>query len=160
METSGSLQDLNPIVLPDPVGLLPLAPGWQLLLAVIAALALWQAWKYWLKRRANVYRREALRELDQVTHPQAIPDLLKRAALSAYRRQDIAALTGTDWHRFLDRSAGMTQFGKDCGQWLDQAAYGDPSLTAQQFTALRGATKTWLIQHHELPPVNPGREFT
>lgn len=157
METSGSLQDLNPIVFPEPVGLLPLAPGWQLLLTVAAAFMIWLAWKRWLKWRANVYRREALRELEQISHPRAIPDLLKRAALSAYRRQDIAALTGAEWHRFLDRSAGMEQFGKDCGRWLDQAAYGDPSLTTRQFTALREATRTWLARHQELPPGDPER---
>ena len=30
-QAEGNLQNLNPLVLPDPVGLLPLAPGWKIM---------------------------------------------------------------------------------------------------------------------------------
>lgn len=146
-DQSGSLQDLHPIVSPEPVGLLPLAPGWQVLLAIIAFFVLWQAWKLWLKRRANQYRRQAIRELDQLDGATGIPDLLKRAALSAFNRQEIAALTGSDWHQFLDRSARMDRFTGSCGAWLDAVAYGDDALTADQISELQAAARTWLAEH-------------
>lgn len=147
MASSGSLQDLNPIILPDAVGILPLAPGWQVLLTIAGLTLLWQAWKYWLAWRANRYRREALQELQRLERPRDLPDLLKRTALSAFARSDIAALSGPEWHRFLDQSAGLDQFTGACGAWLDQLAYGDPALTPEQYDNLLEASRTWLKQH-------------
>ena len=39
-QAGGNLQNLNPIVVPDPVGLLPLAPGWKALLVLLLLAAL------------------------------------------------------------------------------------------------------------------------
>lgn len=147
MASSGSLQDLNPIVLPEAVGILPLAPGWQVLLTIAGLVVLWLAWKHWLGWRANQYRREALRELEHLERPRDLPDLLKRAALSAFQRSDIAALSGPEWHRFLDQSAGLDRFSGTCGPWLDQLAYGDLSLTPDEYDHLREASKAWLARH-------------
>lgn len=146
-DTSASLQNLNPIVSPEAVGLLPLAPGWKILLTVIALLVFWQLWKRWLLWRANRYRREALRELERLEGVAGIPDLLKRAALSAFERPDIAALTGPVWHQFLDHSAGMDRFSGSCGAWLDTAAYAEASLSSDQARALHDAARLWLTNH-------------
>jgi len=54
---------------------------------------------------------------------QQLPALLKRAALAAWPREDVAALSGAGWHRFLDRTAATNLFSSGAGEILDQLAY-------------------------------------
>jgi hypothetical protein len=143
----GSLQNLNPIVMPDPVGWWPLAPGLQVLLAVLALGMGVLAWRRWLAWRDDRYRREALRELASMTDLALLPSLLKRAALSAYPRERVAALHGADWHRFLDESAGLDRFATGCGATLDRLAYGGGAADEADAQALRDAARAWLQRH-------------
>jgi hypothetical protein len=143
----GSLQNLNPIVLPDPVGWLPLAPGLQSLLVLLALALLVLIWRRWLAWRDNRYRREALRELAAMTNLAGLPSLLKRAALSAYPRERVAAINGAEWHRFLDESAGFDRFVSGCGEPLDRLAYGGPLPDENDAQALREAARAWIEQH-------------
>ena len=92
MNDSGSLQNLNDIVVPGPVAWWPPAPGWYVM-AALAILALaWLAWNRWRIWNRNRYRREALQSLariratDSAEGAQALPELLKRAALTAWPR--------------------------------------------------------------------------
>jgi hypothetical protein len=156
MSDPASLQNLHDIVVPPPVAWWPPAPGWYAVVAVgLAALALlaYHSWKRW---RRNRYRGEALRELGRLreTKRQAdlrqLPVLLKRAALSAWPRNDVAALVGEDWHRFLDESGQMDCFTSGVGDTLDCLAYasGSASLpTPDQATAALDAAEQWLKQH-------------
>lgn len=144
---SGSLDQLNPIVAPDAVGLLPLAPGWQVLLVVFAVAIFLVAWRRWLAWRDDRYRREALRLLDRMPDAAGIPDLLRRAALSAFPRARVAPLTGPAWHRFLDETAGQDLFSGEAGAWLDRLAYGGAPLDAVQGRRLEAAARTWLRTH-------------
>jgi hypothetical protein len=143
----GSLQNLNPIVMPDLVGWWPLAPGLQLLLVVIALAMGVLAWRRWLAWRDDRYRREALRELASLSDLALLPSLLKRAALSAYPRERVAPLHGAAWHRFLDESAGFDRFATRCGDLLDQLAYGGGAPSESDAQALREAARAWLKQH-------------
>jgi len=149
--TAGRLSNLNPIVPPDPVGVLPLAPGLQVLLVILLLAFFVLAWRRWLAWRDNRYRREALRALRALPDDRGIPDLLRRAALSAYDRERVAPLLGAAWHRFLDETAGQTLFSGACGARLDQLSYGGGSATdptpASAPLSLREAATRWLKTH-------------
>ena len=101
-----SLDNLRDIVELAPVPWWPPAPGWWVLLtlAVVAssvvALRVWRAW------RAGAYRRAALSEVASATQVAAIADVLKRTALVAYPRTEVASLSGSAWSEWLAKTGG------------------------------------------------------
>jgi hypothetical protein len=157
MNPTDPLDQLRDIHLPDPVDWWPPAPGWWLLLllAVIAiGLILRQLI---LRHRARAYRRAAALELEHIIQTwqrhqndllclQQINKLLKRVALQAFPRTDVASLYGDDWARFLDL------------QWQrpPAAAFADTDLAAAVYSQqgqpcdvelIRKLTSSWLDQH-------------
>jgi len=101
-----SLDNLREIILPPPVPWWPPAPGWWLLFAAIALTALAFAFRLFRRWRANAYRRAALRELAIAGDVTAIAEILKRTALVAYPRKDVAALSGAAWLAWLAETGG------------------------------------------------------
>jgi len=156
MNETGSLQNLNDIVVPAAVPWWPPAPGWYVLaagLAMVLAVVLIR----WLRaRRRNLYRRLALRELAGIRQDPSdqtlltLPQLLKRTALAAWPRDRVAALSGAEWHRFLDESAGMDLFQSGAGEVLDRLAYPlSPARLPPQRESSRllDAAEHWLKNH-------------
>ena len=147
----GSLQNLNDIVVPATVPAWPPAPGVYLLLLVALVIVAWLAVRWIQRWQRNRYRREALRELARVRGSADaatnLPRLLKRAALSAWPRERIAALNGEAWHRFLDQSAGMSRFCDGAGEILDRLAYGGAACTEPEMRLVLDAAETWLRRH-------------
>lgn len=120
--------------MPEPISWWPPAPGWWALVVVIililAALVWWRVRRR--RRRAAAY--QATRELtrlhaawaeggDAATFVRDLSKLLRRFALAAYPRREVAALTGEDWLRFLDRHGGDGQFHDGPGRVLAEAPY-------------------------------------
>lgn len=102
--------DLRDIHLPDGLPWWPLAPGWWLLLLVLAMLSV-LSWWYW-RRHRNPLRRASLRELARLRDahsagadaPQILADvsmLLRRIAISRLGRTQVAGLTGEHWQACL-----------------------------------------------------------
>jgi hypothetical protein len=156
MNDTGSLQNLNDIVLPGPVPWWPLAPGWYVLFAVLAVALVYLAGRWWNARSQNRYRRQALAELaairrDQNTGSlQQLPVLVKRAALAAWPREQVASLNGPAWHRFLDASAGGGQFGAGAGATLDRLAYRTHRTdehSQEDLEQVLAAAEFWLKHH-------------
>lgn len=156
MNESGSLQNLNDIVLPGPVPWWPPAPGWYVLAGMVGVALLVQIIRWWLKQRRNRYRNQALAELSAIRREgtgealQKLPALIKRAALAAWPRQQVAELNGAKWHRFLDESAGMKRFSKGAGSTLDWLAYGTPrngTPSQADLERLLDAADTWFRTH-------------
>ncbi len=102
-----SLHNLREIILPPPVPWWPLAPGWWLLFAAIAVAALAFAFRLFRWWRVNAYRRAALRELAIAGDVTAIAEVLKRTALVAYPRKNVAALSGAAWLAWLAETGGQ-----------------------------------------------------
>jgi hypothetical protein len=136
-QDSASLQNLRDIVVPDPPPLWPPAPGiWVLLaiaLAVVAALVL----LWWRARARNAYRRAGLALLQTARTSHDVNIILKRVALAAWPRPDVAPLYGDDWAAFLDGSCRRSRFSS-LGT-IDDA--GEPS---RQLTR---SARTWILNH-------------
>jgi len=126
------LELMHGLVMPEPVAWLPQTPGWWIVLGWILAMLFLLAWQFARRRRRNRYRRDALAELKAIAaqpelgpaeSAQRIAALLKRTALVAYPREDVAALYGDDWAGFLKQSAGNDRQIADAADRLAAAAY-------------------------------------
>jgi len=167
MNTSTSLQNLHDIVVPTPPSWFPPAPGWYALGFTVLILLGFLLLRWYRHYQRNRYRRLALYELDQLqkqwreNQPPArwlpqLPVLIKRTALAAYGRQQVAALSGQQWLDFLDRTAGKTRFNNASGQRL--LAYSYAPLTSiqadqQHIQELFSLCRSWLLKHR-LPAEN------
>ena len=143
---------MHGLVMPEAVPWLPQSPGWWIVLGWLLAVLFLAAWQVVKRRRRNRYRREALAELraieaesgiDTARSAQRIAAVLKRTALVAYPRQDVAGLYGAEWARFLTESAGNDRQIAEASDDLAAAAYRpgvDPS-------ALGRPARRWIRRH-------------
>ena len=150
MQDPADLSRLNDIVTPPPVPWWPPAPGWWILgAALLAAIAI-LSWAALLHYRRNAYRRAALAEIDaigKVNDPAsaaALSAVLKRVALVAYPRSDVASLTGSAWLSFLDRTGATGDFSHGPAAGLAKAAFGAPIGDSD---AVLAAARRWVAQH-------------
>lgn len=138
---------LNQLVMPAepaPVPMVPQTWGWIVLALILLAFLAYGLWRYLRHRRDNAYRRAALRLLDTCgDDPARIAEILRRTALVAYPRIQVASLAGDDWLKFLDRHARGSRFQRT-GRDLALAPYchvpADPALTRQ--------ARDWVRRHH------------
>lgn len=132
-EDPASLSRLHDLVVPAPAPWWPPAPGWIWLLGLAAAVAAVAMVRWFIRRQRNRYRREALAELARLEAaargepgPGAallgMAEVLKRTALTAFSREQVAALTGSAWFTFLDRTGG-TRFADGLGAAWEQVIY-------------------------------------
>ena len=141
-----ALDGLREIRLPEPVSYAPQTVGWWVVLAVLLAVLGYVAWRLWRRYQRNAYRRLALARLEGLA-PSQFPALLKRAALDAYPRDDVAELSGDPWLAFLDRSYGGSGFTSGPGRVLPALAYADTTLDESQRNELTGLVRTWIQRH-------------
>ncbi len=142
VQRAGDLSRLHDIVTPPPVSLWPSAPGWWLVGAALLVLAVVAVIEFARRRRALRYRRAALVELAALRDaaPDAqLPRLLKRVALVAHPRAEVAALSGPDWWSFLDRTGGDGRFATGAGAALDACSYGSPLAPRRDAAATTAA---------------------
>lgn len=156
MNDEGSLQNLNDIVLPGPVPWLPPAPGWYVVAALLLVALLYLIIRWWQTWHANRYRREALRQLSLIRggsgsdQLEKLPLLLKQTALAVWPREQVASMSGSAWHQFLDQSAGTRYFRDGAGATLDWFAYRinpEPRPGAAERERLLDAAEFWLKHH-------------
>ncbi|MEN8213732.1 MAG: DUF4381 domain-containing protein [Pseudomonadota bacterium] len=157
-----SLDNLHDIVEPAAIPMWPPAAGFWIVLALLllwcAALGL----LWWMRYRKNRYRREALallRRIEPGLHAEKdregalgeVALLLKRAALTAYPRKEVAELAGDEWLAFLDRSGNTTGFSRGAAavfgriSWQPQAA---AELSELEVSEVVNSVKSWIKGHH------------
>jgi hypothetical protein len=170
MPDSISLQNLHDIVVPAPVSWLPPAPGWYALGLTLLLLVLWGAFVWYRRWKRNAYRREALAELTHIENTLAgdgaahlllprLPELLKRTAIAAYGRGEVASLSGKSWIDFLDHSIGKPLFSGENGKLLLDCSYGSAALldnvSLEQAQNLCRAIHIWLVGHRVIVDNKP-----
>ncbi|WP_172292861.1 DUF4381 domain-containing protein [Pseudoruegeria sp. HB172150] len=130
---------------PEPVSMAPQTAGWWVLGALVIAAFAYALWRLWAGWRANAYRREALASLLEAgDDPAAIATVLRRTALAAYPRRDVAGLSGADWIAFL-QSTG--DFPVAAGPALTHAPYAK----AVDAASLHDAADHWIRKHGRFP---------
>ena len=122
-----TLSDLIDLLAPPPeplaVPMLPQTVGWVVLAGLFALGFAWYGWRRWQRWRADAYRREALVELEGAgDDPAIIAAILRRTALAAWPRKEVASLYGRDWLHFLNRTSGV-DFISAPGSSLADAPY-------------------------------------
>jgi hypothetical protein len=158
-----SLDNLRDIVEPASIPWWPPTSGVWLLLALVAVWLVAGLGLWWVRWRSQAYRRAGLRELREIaTRLDAAPEraaalvdlaaLLKRVALVAYAREQVAALSGDAWLTFLDRTGGTSRFTRGPGAVL-AAVSSRPGLAATldaaQVKTLVVTAQDWIRRHRE-----------
>jgi hypothetical protein len=156
--------DLNGIVIPDAISYRPETLFVRVLLVVIALGLIrigWHGWKVW---RQAAYRRAGLRLLEEIKADfsrtgdsavflAALSVLLKRVALAAFPRQQVAPLYGSEWLRFLDHTCPARTFDSERGSVLTGQVTGTTSassLSKADEEYLVQWARTW-IRRHRIP---------
>lgn len=152
MNATDPLAELRDIHLPDSVSAWPLAPGWWLLIFVACAGLTALLIAYTRRRRARLYRRQALLQLQQIeqhadNQMAALLELLKQTVNSAYPNQRYSSLTINAFFTFLQQSCPAAPFANLPAN-LESLLYAkdieqDPLVIEQLYLD----AKTW-IRHH------------
>jgi hypothetical protein len=151
---SAPLDKLHGFYQPQPPSWRPQTIGWYLVFSIVALLLLWFVLHIVRHWRENRYRRQALSQLARVEATQ-ISALLKRTALSAWPREEVASLSGAAWLKFLDSSAHGPLFESAPENRLEEIAFSAKQLSGEDESALRAAAGAWIRQHQ--PPRRPRR---
>lgn len=168
-EDPTSLDNLHDILMPDPVPWWPPAPGWWWVTGFAALAFSILLVRGFIRWQHNRYRREALGVLsgleaamqDPARRPAALLELagvLKRTALTAYPREQVASLTGPAWFSFLDDTGRETRFSKGIGETIEHAVH-DPRTVAAldqgRTDELVAQVRQWITSHRVPPAPSP-----
>lgn len=156
------VQGIKEIVLPEPVSYVPQAVGWWILLGCVSLLLTWWIYRYYNRWRGSRYRREALMELSVIEQllsqePErtsaliGISALIKRTAIEAFGRSNVAELSGHLWLEFLDRTGSTDRFSKGPGRLLPEFSYAKQETLRETSRETIGKVlvlvKDWIKQH-------------
>ncbi len=156
-----SLANLHDIVVPDPAPFWPPAAGWYLLGTLLVIALGWlivQSVKRWFR---NQYRRVAMNHLHRLrqstlasnqpsTLVSAINQILKRTALAAWPREQVAALSGESWWNFLQRTGGMRSLTPEQKGTLENIAFSSTrsgELSSENLNQLFELAEHWIRTH-------------
>lgn len=151
--TETALRSLHDIAIPPPISWLPQTWGWGLLAALLfLAIAIFIV-RWFVRYRRNAYRREALHALESISnnilsaHSPAIEvaELLKRTALSAWPRIDVATLSSSRWIGFLEQHSSEP-LGADLKALLTGQEY-EPGPT-KDLPVIVSQARLWIERHH------------
>jgi len=159
-----SLEQLADVVQPPPVPWTPQTVGWEVLAVVLAVLLLWLLWRAVRRYWRNRYRRDALAELRQLQATfdrdpgagasvlVALPVLIKRCALSAWPREQVASLSGPRWAQFIEAHAGHAVHGAHAlAPLVREMSYHGPESLARvsvhDVDVLLVAARQWIEGH-------------
>lgn len=113
---------------PLPIAMTPQTWGWYAVGLVLLGAVLFALWRWQRSHRANAYRRTAMHALHAAGQdPVAISEILRRTALAAFPRTEVAGLRGAEWLAFLDRTGAAKcrgdVFQSGAGRAVAEAPY-------------------------------------
>jgi len=146
-----SLDNLHDIIVPDPVGLFPLAPGWIVLLLLLLTLLFHFGWQKYLVYKKEQYRREALEALQTLkenssANTLSLLSLAKRTGIAAYGRESIATLYDESWWDFV-QSESKAEVDAPLRSALEDFLYSEKPLDTKTFQSLFTVVETWIKTH-------------
>ena len=145
MDEKYSLNNLRDILPPDAPPLWPLATEvWLLLLILMSSVIIFIYQRHQAKKR-DAYRRAGLALLDGVSTVHEVSVVLKRVALAAYPREQVASLYGEDWVTFLRQTCHRHDYSL-----VLRAKPEDPA--SREVVQLAG---DWIRHHRVANPLTP-----
>lgn len=148
---SASLDLLADIVLPLPVPGWPPATGWYVvaLLLVVALLA--GGLLSWRQRRRNLFRRQALAELERVESGLhgllQVAEIIKRTVVATTDRRTVATLKRAQWVQWLNAHGRGAVFSDLSAHLLVDALYHSEPVSEAAFLELKKQTAQWIRKH-------------
>lgn len=147
-----SLKNLNDIIVPEAVGLFPLAPGWIIVILLATSLLFHFVFKAYSRYKRSLYKREALKELESYTKESreeilALLALAKRVAIASYGRTEIAQLSGESWWDFMEQHSKV-EVPKEIRTYLSNILY-DVSKQGEtsNYTEVKRMVALWIKTH-------------
>jgi len=132
-----SLDKLHDIVQPSPPPLWPPGEGfWVALVVLVVGIVAGLRWRR-ARRQRNAYRVAGLELLAQAQNVHDVSVTLKRVALAAWPRAQVASLHGSDWVHFLNNTCRRCRFAED--------SLAQPDATIEN--ALRRSAARWIRSH-------------
>jgi hypothetical protein len=132
---------------PEPlaVSLVPQTTGWLVLLVCGLVGIAFLARILVIRHRANAYRRAALAALKTVDgDPAGLARIVRKTALEAFPRVEVASLYGKDWLAFLDDTCDGAEFVDGPGQFVARAPYRRAEPVSE---AGIDAVRYWITNH-------------
>ena len=139
----GNLNRLQDIVMPDPAPWWPLAPGWYVVGAIILAAVTYVSVRAVRKYRANAYRRAGLASLESTTTDAEVSSVMKRVAMVAFGRNEVASLSGVPWCEWLEHHGGPPM-GEAQRAALVGGIYGEDRSSG---SSLKAYAASWIQSH-------------
>lgn len=140
-----ALRDIHQAVAPS---WWPLAPGWWIVIALIAAVAI-AVWVLRRRKIRQIRRLEAMFDdaVDAAPTPpaqvRAMSELLRRAARR--KQRDADTFEGETWLRFLDSGYRTPVFDTDAGRVLVEGAFR-PDVDTADVRALRDIARSRFVE--------------
>jgi len=147
-----SLDNLHDIIVPEPIGFFPLAPGWVMVALLLLALFFHFSVHAYKRYKKSLYKREALAELGKYTQESreetlALLALAKRVAIVVYGRVVIAKLTGEEWWDFMEKHS-KAKVSKELRIELSHLLYSESyQSSSAEYRAIKKFVTTWIKTH-------------
>ncbi len=138
-----SLNDLQDIVVPAAPGWWPPAAGVWVLLVIFMIALIFVGYRLYQYRQRNRYRQAGLLLLADAATEHEVSVILKRVALAAFPREQVASLYGSEWVAFLQQTCPQSTFAESFAS--EQSHKATP--------ALKDTAAAW-IQHHRSEATN------
>jgi len=160
-ENNASLDLLQDIIVPPAIEYLPPASGWIAVILLLTAYGFYWYSKRQALYRSNLYRRQALTELETIQSSGTLVEqshsmllLIKRVALQHFGRESVATLSGDSWWDFVEQHSNLSIDTTERKLYQELLYTPNPSITKEQRDTLATVTKQWIESHQKKEQFN------